>query len=178
MDTRKKTSKTALMVMDVQAGFVSGLVPPSVFLPLLAKTINTARPLVDFVIYTTVAFRPGYPEIAPNNPTFNVAIKTGTFLEGSPETKIVPAVAPKQGDIQLEKKRVSAFSGSGLDVILRGSGIDTLVLAGITTSGVVLSTLAEAFDSDFNLVVLKDLCADSNVALHNALIAGLFPSRA
>ena len=83
-----------------------------------------------------------------------------------------------ENEIVITKHRVSAFSGSDLSVILRVNDIDTLVLFGIATSGVVLSTLLEASDADFRLAVIKDCCADLDTALHDALIERLFPPRA
>jgi len=62
-------------------------------------------------------------------------------------------------------------------MILRASGIDTLVLFGIATSGVVLSTLLEASDADYRLIVSEDCCADLDSALHSCLVEKLFPSR-
>jgi len=72
---------------------------------------------------------------------------------------------------------VCAFTGSGLDVVLRGLGVETLVLAGISTGGVVLSTVCEAADRDFGIVVLKDLCLDADEALHNTLMEKIFTKR-
>ena len=60
------------------------------------------------------------------------------------------------------KRRVSAFSGSDLDMVLRAGAIDALVLSGIATSGCVLSTLRQAADLDFSLIVLSDGCIDSD----------------
>ena len=73
------------------------------------------------------------------------------------------------------KRRVSAFAGSDLDVLLRAGGIRSLVLAGIATSGVVLSTLREAADKDYRITVLSDLCADTDAEVHNVLITKVFP---
>ncbi|EED18834.1 isochorismatase family protein [Talaromyces stipitatus ATCC 10500] len=148
-------SKTALLVMDYQAGIISRLSLPENHLQLLANTIDTARPYAK-IIYVTVAFRPGHPEVSASNATFSAAAKSNSFVSGSPETQIDPVIAPKEGDILIEKKRVSAFTGSGLDLVLKGLGVETLVLAGISTGGVVLSTVCEAADKDFKLVVLKD----------------------
>jgi nicotinamidase-related amidase len=99
-------------------------------------------------------------------------------VEGSASTEIPLEIAPLEGDILVTKRRVSAFSGSDLDVVLRGLGADTLVLTGLVTSGVVLSTLTEAVDLDFKLVVLKDLCSDSDEEVHRVLLEKVFPSRA
>ncbi len=72
---------------------------------------------------------------------------------------------------------MSAFSGSGLDVVLRGLGVETLVLAGVSTGGVVLSTVCEAADRDFGIIVLRDGCLDGSVALHDMLMDGVFGKR-
>ena len=75
-------------------------------------------------------------------------------------------------------RRVSAFAGSDLDVLLRGLGAGTLVLAGIATSGVVLSTLRQAADLDYRLVVLADACLDADPEVHRVLIEKVFPRQA
>jgi nicotinamidase-related amidase len=76
------------------------------------------------------------------------------------------------------KLRVSAFAGSDLDVVLRADGIDTLVLTGIATSGVVLSTLRQAADLDYQLVVLEDGCLDADLEVHRVLMGKVFPRQA
>lgn len=62
-------------------------------------------------------------------------------------------------------------------MILRANDIDTLVLYGIATSGVVLSTLLEAFDADYRLAVISDCCADLDSPVHDCLIQRFFPTR-
>ena len=76
------------------------------------------------------------------------------------------------------KRRVSAFTGSDLDVVLRARGIDHRVLAGIATSGVVLSTLRQAADLDYRLTVLADGCLDADPEVHQVLLGKLFPRQA
>lgn len=170
-------STTALLVMDLQVGILSRMTLPETFLPLLRKTITAARPHMK-IIYVTISFRPGHPEVAPTAlAAFVAGAKNNIFVAGSPETAIEPSIAPIEGDIVVEKKRVSAFTGSGLDVILRGLGVKKLFLGGISTSGVVLSTLCEASDRDFEIVVLKDLCMDPNEELHEILVEQIFKKR-
>jgi len=62
-------------------------------------------------------------------------------------------------------------------MILRAREIQTIVMFGIATSGVVLSTLLQASDADYRLVVIEDCCADLDMELHSALIRRLFPAR-
>jgi nicotinamidase-related amidase len=164
-----KMSTIALLVMDVQVCIVSRLPLPQTYLPLLKKTITTARSHMK-IIYVTVSFRPGHPEVAATSAAaFTGGKANNMFVAGSPETAIEPSIAPTEGDIVVEKKRVSAFTGSGLDVILRGLGIKTLVLAGVSTGGVVLSTVCEASD--------LDLCVDPDEKLHEMLVEKIFKKR-
>jgi len=76
------------------------------------------------------------------------------------------------------KRRVSAFAGSDLETILRSHQIEHMVLTGISTSGVVLSTLREAADKDYRLSVLSDGCADLDPEVHNVLLNKVFPRQA
>ncbi|MFI5915992.1 cysteine hydrolase family protein [Dactylosporangium sp. NPDC051541] len=92
--------------------------------------------------------------------------------------QIQPEVAPTDGDIPITKRRVSAFAGSDLEMVLRSSGIEHLVLTGIATSGVVLSTLRQAADLDFQLTVLADGCLDNDEEVHRVLVEKIFPRQA
>jgi nicotinamidase-related amidase len=85
------------------------------------------------------------------------------------------SVAPHPTDIVVTKHRVSAFAGTDLEMILRARDVDTLVLFGIATSGVELSTLLHASDADFRIVVIRDCCADVDPDLHACLLNSLFP---
>jgi nicotinamidase-related amidase len=76
------------------------------------------------------------------------------------------------------KRRVSAFAGSDLDVVQRAGDTDSLVLAGIATSGVVLSTLRQAADLDYRLTVLADGCLDADPEVHRVLLEKVFPRQA
>jgi nicotinamidase-related amidase len=93
-------------------------------------------------------------------------------------TRIHPAVAPQSDDIVVTKKRVSAFTGSDLDVVLRSLDVESLVLTGIATSGVVLSTLRQAADLDYEIIVLRDACADADAEVHRVLLDKVFPRQA
>jgi nicotinamidase-related amidase len=63
-------------------------------------------------------------------------------------------------------------------VLLRAAGADALVLAGIATSGVVLSTLRQAADLDYRLTVLADACTDADPEVHRVLTEKVFPRQA
>jgi nicotinamidase-related amidase len=169
---------TVLLVMDVQRGIVERFAGDDGYLPRLGRAVAAARAARITVIYVTVGFRPGHPEISARNRSFAAIASADRFTEGDPATGIHPAVAPAAGDLVVTKRRVSAFAGSDLEVLLRGLGAGTLVLTGIATSGVVLSTLRQAADLDYRLVVLADACLDADPEVHRVLTEKVFPRQA
>lgn len=90
-------------------------------------------------------------------------------------TQIIDELAPNEDEVIVTKHRFSAFTGSNLEVLLRGMQIDHLILTGVVTSGVVLSTLVEAADKDFELTVLSDAMTDRDLETHQFLIDKIFP---
>ena len=81
----------------------------------------------------------------------------------------------KTGDVVITKKRVSAFAGSDLGVYLRTNQVTHIVLMGLTTSGVILSTSRDAADMDLKITVISDACADANSDAHIALMRYVLP---
>jgi nicotinamidase-related amidase len=172
-------TKTALLVMDVQQNIVDRYARGDELLTALSEAIATARHASMPVIYVVVAFRPGYPEVSARNRIFaGIRERSQTAPFSVQETAIHPAVAPEPQDIVVTKRRVSAFSGSDLEVVLRAQEITHLVLTGIATSGVVLSTLREAADRDYQLTVLSDCCADNDGEVQRILLSRIFPRQA
>ena len=172
-------NRTALLVMDFQAEIIAMLgdrVTPT--LERAAGVIAAARRAQLPVIYVVVGFRPGYPEISSRNQSFASAAKSGRFVTTTPGADIAPAVRPKDGDVVVVKHRVSAFAGTDLEMVLRAKGIDTLALFGISTSGVVLSTVRHAADADYRLVVVKDCCIDPDEEVHRVLTEKIFVRQA
>ena len=172
-------SETAVLCMDYQHDIASIIAEkqPEIF-KQATETLQIARGMKMKVIYISVQFRPGYPEVGVHNKLFAALSQSGRLVMGTPGAQIHEAVHPQEGDILISKKRVSAFAGSDLEVVLRANGIRTLVLFGISTSGVVLSTLRQAADMDFNCYVLRDLCADLDPEVHICLLDKIFPRQA
>jgi nicotinamidase-related amidase len=92
------------------------------------------------------------------------------LLVGSADAAIHPAAAAREGEQIVVKHRISPFVGTDLETLLRAKGVDTLVLAGVHTSGVVLSTVRHAGDLDYRLVVIRDCCADPDAEAHATLL--------
>jgi nicotinamidase-related amidase len=173
--------KTALLVMDVQNGVVERYLEgadPAPLLDTLGRAISAARAAGVAVIYVRAAFRAGAPEISPRNKSFAGRAGAGGLGVEDPGTQVHPAIAPQADDIVVVKKRISAFTGSDLEVVLRSLDVDSLVLTGIATSGVVLSTLRQAADLDYQLTVLEDGCADVDAEVHRVLLSKVFPRQA
>ena len=174
-------TRTAVLVMDFQQGVVNRMAGEDAdrLLETLSRAIAAARGAGVMVAFVRIGFRPGAPEISANNRTFAAIADTGAgFGLDDEATQIHPVVAPQPSDPVVIKKRVSAFAGSDLELLLRSRQIDTLVLAGIATSGVVLSTLREAADRDYRLMVLSDCCFDLDVEVHRVLMDKVFPKQA
>ena len=167
---------TALLVMDMQNGIVERF--GDAVLEPAARAIAAARGAGVTVVYVRVAFRAGHPEISPRNRTFAALRDAGALGQDDAATAIHPALAPQAGDVVVVKRRVSAFAGSDLDLVLRAGGVDALALCGIATSGVVLSTLRQAADLDYRLTVLRDACADADDEVHRVLLDKVFPRQA
>ena len=169
---------TALMVMDMQAGIIGMLENSKPIIDNVAKAISVARDHQLHVIYVVVGFRKGAPEISSDNLGFSASKERWTKANPEEITKINPPISPNDMDIIITKKRISAFTGSDLEVVLRSLGIKHMVLTGFATSGVVLSTLREAADKDYRLTVLSDCCGDRDEEVHRVLTTKVFPRQA
>jgi nicotinamidase-related amidase len=174
--------RTAVLSMDCQSAIVSIYTKgeKDAFLSRAAGVLHHARGSSMKVIHVKVGFRPGLPEVNSRNQLFGTikASPQHQSLFQEPLGSIHPALAPTENEVVITKHRISAFTGTDLAMILQANDIETLVLFGIATSGVVLSTLLDASDLDYRLAVIQDCCADLDAELHDTLTAKLFPLRA
>ncbi|SEO36959.1 Nicotinamidase-related amidase [Niastella yeongjuensis] len=162
----------------MQLGILQNMPNASQVVETTKEAIAKARANNIPVIYVTLTFRPEFPEFNPNNKMFT-AFKQ--MIAGTPMdtfAQVHPDLAPAENEIVVHKKRVSAFAGSDLEIVLRSLGINHLVLTGVATSGVVLSTLREAADKDYTLTVLADCCADRDDEVHRVLTTKVYPRQA
>lgn len=135
--------------------------------------------------FVGIAFGAGYPEVGPTaHPIFQQFKQEGLFLADAPDSVGFHPVAPQLAtsaplrEFVVHKTRGSAFFGTNLDVILRSHDVSRIVLAGLATSGVVLSTVRYAFDADYQIVVLEDCCGDLSRDKHDALVQHIFSPQA
>jgi len=169
---------TALLIMDMQVAVLAGIGDPKQILERTAEAISYAKISGCSLIFVKVGFRQGGPEIHPDNKMFGGNKDRYSAPNLEEMMKIHPDLSPELNDIIILKRRVSAFSGSDLQIVLRSLHIEHIVLAGVSTSGVVLSTLREAADSDYLITVLADCCADRDPEVHKVLLGKVFPMQA
>jgi nicotinamidase-related amidase len=172
-------SAQALLMMDFQppnVGAVGGDDNP--VLAAAVSAVEAARKADVPIIFVRVAFRAGYREVNSANKNMSPLSGYGdVFVETAASSQVHPALKVTDQDSVVIKRRVSAFA-SDLAPLLSGMGVTKLVLAGLVTSGVVLSTVRHASDADFEVTVLSDACADTDPEVHRVLVEKVFPVQA
>lgn len=176
----EQQSKTALLVMDLQLNILSHMQKDSaLLLKNTAGAIEKARAAKIPIIYVIVKFREGLIDINPSNKFLSKFLSSGdTFTEAGKLCEVHPSIAPLPGDITVIKSRMSAFAGTDLEVILKSLGVNHLVLSGFSISGVVLSTVRDGGDRDYQLTVLSDCVADNSDEVSKVLLETVFPMQA
>ncbi len=167
---------TALLVMDYQNGIMSQVPKSGELLATARGVIQTIREHGGSVGYVRVAFADGDWDGVPETSHMAKRVKGyGDALHvDNPGTQIPDEIAPQDGDIVVIKKRVGPFGTTDLHEQLQARAIDTLLLAGISSSGVVLSTVRDAHDKDYRVIVLEDACADPDPEVHAFLMEKIF----
>jgi nicotinamidase-related amidase len=168
----------ALLLMDLQNGILERFGAGDEYLDRIVATQERAEAAGLLVVLVRVAFGPGHPEISARNKAFSAAKAAATMVLGDASVEPHSRLLRGNGEIVVTKKRVSAFAGSDLALVLRSHEVTGLVLAGIATSGVVLSTVREAADRDYEIIVLEDLCRDADEEVHRVLTHKVFPRQA
>ena len=169
----------ALLIMDYQPAILAHLDDSEQLLERSSAAIALARQNGIAVSFARVAFADGdYAQIPERNKMFAGIAQVRGMPHEAPETQVHDRLEPEPGDIVVRKTRVGAFSTTDLGEQLEARGVDTLILAGITTSGVVLSTVREAADLDYRIYVLSDASADRDPDLHEVLAEKVLPTQA
>ena len=179
-DITLNKSTTALLIADFYAEMMN-TIPHAVARGVVEKTRalqQAARDAGLLVCYSATVFRPGYPEISDRNKTFSQRKASGQPAVSDPIQVIHEAVRPIEGEVVVGKHRVNALYGTDLDMALRANNIDTIVMLGYATSGVVLSTTRYAADADYRLFIVEDCCSDPDEEVHYFLTQKIFPRQA
>jgi len=171
---------TALIIADFYADMM-GKLAHAVNRDCIARTTGVqaaARRAGVLVCYSATVFRPGYVEVSERNKIFSQRKHSGQPAIADPLAIIHTAVKPDEGEPVIGKHRVNAFYGTDLPVILSAHDINTIVLLGYATSGVILSTTRYAADADYRVIIVEDCCADNDASVHDFLCQKIFPRQA
>ena len=173
-------TKTALLLMDFQPAMLAGIAEPEGLLARTRAALSWARSEKIQVCYVRVGFTDEDYRAVPAHSKTYAGVAPNKFLAAdSPEAQVHPSLREiRDEDIVVRKTRFGAFSTTDLYASLRARGIDTLVLAGISTAGVVLSTVRDAGDEDYRVYVLSDATADPDPEVHRVLTEKVFPHQA
>lgn len=174
------SSSCAVVVMDFQPSIMATLPDAGSPLARAVAAVEAARAAGATVTSVRVAFTPGELAAFPEHSTMGQRMRSfaDKVMADAPTTQVAPELAIAPADISVRKTRVGPFGTTDLAAQLRRRGIDTLALAGIHSSGCVLTGVREAHDLDFRVIVLEDACADPDPAVHAFLTGHIFPKQA
>ena len=164
--------------MDYQNGIMGRVENADALLAGARRTIELIRDRGATIGFVRVGFADGEAPSGTMGQRIGREAAQTMFHADSPGTQIHEEVSPQDGDIVVRKTRVGPFGTTDLDEQLKTKGVETLILAGISTSGVVLSAVRDGHDRDYRLFVLSDLCADPEADVHEFLIERIFPRQA
>lgn len=172
-------AKTAIVAMDFQPTILGSLQDTGPLLARVAKAIAATRAVGGKVATVRVAFTAADLAGFPDHSAMGGRMKSlaDKVAADAPTTQVVPEIGAEEGDIAVRKIRVGPFLTTDLNKQLRDAGISTLVIAGIHTSGCVLTGVREAHDLDYRIVVLSDGCADPDPKMHEFLVGQVFPKQ-
>ena len=179
-DVTLNKPKTALLIADFYRDMMTTL-PHAIDRKVVEKTQavqKAARDAGILICYSATVFRPGYIEISDRNKTFSQRKASDQPAISDPMLVIHEAVRPFECEVVVGKHRVNALFGTDLDMTLRANNIETIILLGYATSGVVLSTTRYAADADYRIIIAEDCCSDSDIEVHDFLTQRIFPRQA
>ena len=166
--------RPALLVVDFTVGFndpasfgggnISAAVANTV--PLLEK----ARALGLPVAHTRIVYA---DDASDTNVHCLKVPRLLTLTENNPASHFVPELMPVAGEIVIRKRLPSAFFGTDLAGMLLAKGVDTLLIAGCTTSGCVRASTLDAMNHGFRPMVVSDCVGDRAEAPHAASLFDL-----
>jgi len=173
---------TAVVLIEYQNEFTSeggvlhGAVAPVMDKTgMLAKTValvEAARAAGVTIMHAPITFAPGYGELSRHPYGILKGVVDGNaFVKGTWGAAFVDDLTPADGDIVIEGKRgLDTFASTNLDFILRGKGIETVILGGFLTNCCVESTMRSGYENGYRVITLNDCVAATSAAEHeNAL---------
>ena len=176
-------SRTAVIAMHLQndivtaggamGSFFAAQVESRGIIGVVGTLLTTARRAGATVVYTRVAWQPGYTDMHANSPLLQMTVRDQSLIDGTENAEIISALKPENTDLIIAHQRVGSFAGTQLDTLLRGRGIDTVIFAGVATNVSVEGTARQASDLGYRTIIAADACSAAGAAAHDASIASL-----
>ena len=189
---RLTPAHTALIVIDVQRYFVhpeypfgkwvAGIIPGGIdayyqrvrdlVIPNIQRLLEAARQRGLFIVFTEAgSLRPDGADL-PGWMRRHIAMSGAAVYPpfSDPSCRVDDSVAPRPGELILQKTTSGPLNSTKLDQTLRVLGIDTVIVTGVVTDVCVAQTAREFGDRDFNAIVVEDACASTDEARHKAAL--------
>ena len=122
------------------------------------------------VLHVWYIVEEGAPGLKLNAPLFEGVVGTNGLVRGSWGAAPAEGLEPQEGDLIVEKMRMSAWQGTRMESLLRGLGRDTVIVTGAWTNMSVEHTARTGADKGYYMVVPEDGCSTMNADWHNASI--------
>ena len=168
-------STTALVLIDLQNGIVGMPLEPRGGDAVLAagKALAAAfRAAKASVVLVHVGFAADFADAPPQAVDQPMSPPPGGFQKGWSD--LAPGLA-QSGDVIVLKRQWGAFHGTDLDLQLRRRRIRTIVLGGVATNFGVESTARQAWEHNYDVVLVEDAMASRTSALHEMAVTHIFP---
>jgi len=163
--------KAALLMIDFMRGYTTEGAP--LFAPGVVSAVAESVELLASarrqgipVVHTNIRYHPGH--FADGGIWVKKAPVMKDMVEGNPLAAFCEEVIPQEDEVVISKQYASAFFGSSLASMLHAQGIDTVVLAGCSTSGCIRATAVDAVQHGFRTIVVRECVGDRHPAPHEA----------
>ena len=168
-------SRPAVIVIDLVRAYTEpdgpfALPDPEPAVAATAELVSAARKAGRPVIWTVVRYAAG---LANGGLFVRKVPALAAFAEDAPGGWGELVLQPEPGELVVVKQYASAFVGTSLAATLHTQGVDTVVIAGVSTSGCVRATATDALHHGLRPQVVRDACADRSPAIHNSNLADL-----
>jgi len=163
--------KAALLMIDFMRGYTTEGAPlfATGVVSAVAESVEllaSARRQGIPVVHTNIRYHPGH--FADGGIWVKKAPVMKDMVEGNPLAAFCEEVIPQEDEVVISKQYASAFFGSSLASMLHAQGIDTVVLAGCSTSGCIRATAVDAVQHGFRTIVVRECVGDRHPAPHEA----------
>lgn len=173
-------ARTAILPLDLQNDNIAataGLAATRV-LENIARLLEAGRKRQVRIVHVTASVRPDYLDMPRSNELWRALRASKKLIAGTPGAEIHPLVAPRPGELVINKTCVDPFLSTNLGPVLINFDVNTLVVCGLWTNYVVEATTRHAADIGYHVVVVEDCCASNDEENHRFAMERILPTLA